>query len=75
VKKERGKCEGRKGYAEVAPELIKRIRTLRRKPKGGAKRMAFSEIAETLKREGFQSRTGRLFTAQCVAMSYARASR
>jgi DNA invertase Pin-like site-specific DNA recombinase len=73
VRKERGKCEGRKGYAEVDPDLIKRIRVLRRKPKGIAKRMPFSEIAEILKKEGYRSRTGRPFTPQGVAMILRRA--
>jgi hypothetical protein len=75
VRRERGKCEGRKAYTETDPERMKRIRALRRKPKGGAKRMPFPEIAEILNKEGFQSRTGRPFTAQGVATIFSRASR
>ncbi len=58
----------------VAPDLIKRIRTLRRKTKGTAKRMPFSEIAEIFQKDGYQSRTGRPYTAQGVAMIMSGAS-
>ena len=42
---ERGKCEGRKGYDELAPELIEEIKRLRKKPKG-KDRMTYVQVAE-----------------------------
>ena len=41
-----GKCEGRKSYREIAPEIIDEMRRLRRKPKGIVKRMTYVDIAE-----------------------------
>jgi len=62
---ERGKCEGRKGYAELAPELIEEIKRLRRKPKG-KERMTYVQIAEELNRNGFRTLMGKPFTGQAV---------
>lgn len=50
-RKKAGKCEGRKSYREAAPETVKRIQQLRRKPKGGFKRKTYKEIADILNRE------------------------
>ena len=62
---EDGKCEGRKSYAEAAPEVIREIKRLRRKPKGG-KPMTFREVADALNRQGFKTRTGKPFTGHIV---------
>lgn len=62
---ERGKCEGRKGYIDVAPELIEEIKKLRRKPKG-EDRMTYVKVAEELNRQGFRTRKGTPFTGQTV---------
>jgi len=35
IRKVKGKCEGRKGYEEVNPDLINEIKALRRKPRNG----------------------------------------
>ena len=75
MRKERSECQGRKGYAEVDLDLIKRIRSLRRKPRGVLKRMPFGEISDVLHKEGYQSRTSRPLTAQGVAMIMSRVSR
>lgn len=61
-----GKCEGRKSYAEAAPEVIQEIKRLRRKPKGSDKRRTYKEIAEELNAKGFKTRTGKAFTGQIV---------
>jgi len=60
-----GKCEGRKGYVEVAPEIIKEIKRLRRNRKGMKKR-TYIDAAEELNGQGLKTRTGRTFTGQIV---------
>ncbi len=62
---ERGKCEGQKGYSELAPEIIEEIKRLRRKPKGG-KRSTYVEIANELNRKGVKTAKGKEFTGQIV---------
>ena len=65
VKREKGKCEGRKSYKEVRPELYKRIKKLRRYRKGIGHR-SYSAIARILNTEEYKTLTGRAFTAQNV---------
>lgn len=60
-----GKCEGRKGYIEAAPEVISEIKRLRRKRKG-MRRRTYIEVAEELNREGLNTMTGKLFSGQIV---------
>ena len=60
-----GKCEGRKGYAESMPEVIKEIRRLRRKRKGMPRR-TYKAIADELNANGYQTMTGKSFTGQVV---------
>jgi len=72
VRKEKGKCEGAKGYLEVAPELVEEIRRLRRKPRGSGKRMSFQAIADHLNAQGKRSRRGLPFTRQSVASIHKR---
>ena len=66
-----GKCEGRKSYSEIAPEIIEEIKRLRRKPKG-KKAMSFNRIAEELNEKGFNSATGRPFTGNNVSTLFHR---
>ena len=61
-----GKCEGRKGYNEIASEIIQEIRFLRRKRKGH-RRMSFNRIAETLNENGLTTATGKAFTGNNVS--------
>ncbi len=62
---ERGKCEGRKSYVDVAPKVIEEIKRLRRKPKGG-RRMTYVQVAEELNRQGFETVSKKPFTGQTV---------
>ena len=62
-----GKCEGRKSYAEVAPEVIQEIKKLRRKPKGGRRR-TFEHIASMLNEQGMFTASGKAFTGNNVAV-------
>ena len=61
----RGKCEGRKGYPEAAPEIVQAIKAMRRKRKG-ARQMTCEAIAEELNRQGITTLTGRTFSGQIV---------
>jgi len=58
-----GKCEGRKGLdeSEAGREIIKRIKELHRKPKGG-QRMTYAAIADELNRQGVTTMSGKLWT-------------
>ena len=64
---ETGKCEGRKSYSEVNPEIIKEIKRLRRKSHN-RKPMPFSQIATHLNERGYRTLTGGLFTGVNVQM-------
>jgi len=66
IRARNGKCEGRKGYADVSPEVIAEIKRMRRKRKGTAKLMTYKEIAAELTRQGMKSRMGKQFTAEIV---------
>jgi DNA invertase Pin-like site-specific DNA recombinase len=65
AREERGKCEGQKGYSEIAPQTIEEIKKLRRKPKG-EKRLTYVQIAEELNRRGVKTAKGKEFTGQIV---------
>ncbi len=68
------KCEGRKGwkdYPDRKDEVLKRVRQLRKLPKGGDKRMAFEAIADTLNEEGLLSFTGLKWTGKGVTRFFA----
>ena len=60
-----GKCEGRKSYTEVMPEVIREIRRLRRKGKG-KKQRTYQMVAEELNSQGCKTMTGKAFNAQVV---------
>jgi hypothetical protein len=47
-----GKCEHRKNYREIAPNVLREIRRLRRKPKG-RKRLSFDKVAAVLIEQGY----------------------
>ena len=66
-KAETGKCEGRKSYAEIAPEVIQELRKLHRKPKG-RKRLSCKRIAEAMNEKGLKTATGKSFTGNNVAV-------
>ncbi|SPD74317.1 Resolvase, N-terminal domain protein [uncultured Desulfobacterium sp.] len=61
----RGKCEGRKGYAEAMPEVVKEIKRLRRKRKG-QDRMPYTKIAGELNSQGMTTMTGKTWTGQAI---------
>ena len=67
VRREKGRCEGRKPFGEMEGEdaILKLIHSLRRKPKGGV-RMSFAEIATKLNTGAYPSRTGRPWHPEVV---------
>lgn len=56
-----GKCEGRKSYHELNPELIAKIKQLRRKPRN-EKRLSIKKCVDSLNKSGFMTATGKPFT-------------
>ena len=67
VKREKGRCEGRKPFGEREGEAatLDLIRSLRRKSKG-TKRMAFAAIAEKLNQDGVPTRSGKPWHGEVV---------
>ena len=60
------KCEGRKSYAERAPEAVALARKLRRKrPKGG--RLSLRKVSAELARKGFLAASGKAYGAAAIA--------
>ena len=62
IRQKKGKCEGRKRYGENDPkeqEVVKRIKLMRRKRKGGLKGMSLQQIADKLNEEGIKTKTGK----------------
>jgi DNA invertase Pin-like site-specific DNA recombinase len=70
VRQQKGSCEGRKGYSDFKnpsyyEQLMKEIKKLRRKPKG-QKRMPFTQVAEELNKQKWETPSGKIFTGQIV---------
>lgn len=67
VRRETGRCEGRKPFGEREGEsaTMDRIRAMRRKPKGG-KRKSFAYIADKLNNDGVATRTGKPWHPEVV---------
>lgn len=65
IRKVKGKCEGRKAYQEVNPDLINEIKNLRRKPKN-KKRLSLNETLTTLQEKGYKTATGKDITLQIL---------
>ncbi|HYJ86399.1 MAG TPA: recombinase family protein [Pyrinomonadaceae bacterium] len=60
-----GKCEGRKSWAEINPELVRQAKQLRRKrPKGG--QLSLHGVAAELAKLGFVNERGAVFSASSV---------
>ena len=64
VRKQTGKCEGRKRYGETEEEqaVIRRMRAMRRKGRTGAKGMTLKAVAEKLNSEGIHTKDGKQWT-------------
>src|SRR5262245_16363126 len=65
IRETRGKCEGRKSYAERDPELVLAAKRLhRRSPKGH--RRSLREIARELMEMGYTNKRGAPYSASCI---------
>lgn len=67
IRRQKGRCEGRKPYGTRPGEkaILERMKQLRRKPRG-RERMSYAAIADALTREGYLSRTGKPWQASSV---------
>jgi DNA invertase Pin-like site-specific DNA recombinase len=64
VKAETGKCGGRHRFGEVDPEeqkVVRRVKLMRRKRKGGLPGMTLQQIADKLNEEGIRTKTGKMW--------------
>ena len=63
-----GRCEGPQLYGTTQEEakILKRVRYMRRKPKGHTRPSTFQSIADQLNAEGIHTRTGKTWTASLV---------
>ena len=60
-----GKCEGRKSWAEINPELVREAKRLRRRSPKGHKR-SLRDVAAELAKLGFVNQRGAQFSASSV---------
>ena len=65
---ETGRCEGVKPFGTLPgeSEAIDRMKALRRKPIGKAKRMSYAKIADVMQAEGYATRSGGAWKASTV---------
>lgn len=65
---ETGRCEGVKPFGTLPgeDEAVPRMKALRRKPIGKAKRMSYAKIAAAMQAEGFATRSGGPWRASTV---------
>ncbi len=69
IRKKKGRCEGKYPYGTLSgeTEILKRIRLMRRKPKGSdIKRRSLQSIADQLNKEGIKTRQGKMWNASLV---------
>jgi hypothetical protein len=67
VPRQRQRIEGRKGYAETNPELVREAKRLARKSPKTGKARSLREIAVELAELGFTTTSGKEFSASQVA--------
>ena len=60
-----GKCEGRKSYAELNPELVREAKRLRRRSPKGHQR-SLRDVAVELVKLGFVNQRGAAFSASSI---------
>jgi DNA invertase Pin-like site-specific DNA recombinase len=66
IRREKGRCEGRKGLKETNPLLLKKTRLLRRKNKVTGKQLGFTRISKILFEEGFKNSKGMPFDKEVL---------
>ena len=65
-RKEQGKCEGRKSYKELNPELVREARRLRRRNPVSGKQKSYDRVARKLLKVGCARAKGTVFVATQV---------
>jgi hypothetical protein len=60
-----GKCEGRKSWAEINPDLVREAKRLRRRSPKGHQR-SLRDVAAELGKLGFVNERGVMFSASSV---------
>jgi DNA invertase Pin-like site-specific DNA recombinase len=71
VREETGKCGGRRRFGEDSEEeakVVRRIKLMRRRRKGGLPGMTLQQIADTLNDEGVPTKTGKKWSRKQVLM-------
>lgn len=64
IRKEKGKCEGRKSMKESDPDTYKELKRLRRKRNGIV--LSYAKIAKKMNDNGFKTQSGKAFTGNNV---------
>ena len=64
---ETGKCEGRKSYQEMNPNLVREAKRLRRRNPKSGKRYSLQRIARELFEQGYKTSTGKPFASTQIA--------
>ena len=64
-RREVGKCEGRKSWAEINPELVREAKRLRRRSPKGHQR-SLRDVAAELAKLGFVNERGAVFSPSSV---------
>jgi len=62
-----GRCEGRKGHAEVRPVVVKLVKRLG-KPRGKTRPLSLRKISSELVRQGYLNEEGRPFNPKSIAV-------
>jgi DNA invertase Pin-like site-specific DNA recombinase len=65
-RKETGKCEGRKSWSELNPDLVREARRLRRKNPVSGKRKSFGKVATELAELGYLNSRGNQFDPSSI---------
>jgi hypothetical protein len=62
VRRQTGKCEGRKSYAERAPAMVELAKAI----KNRAGRVSLREVAAELEAQGYMAPSGQRYSASAV---------
>lgn len=63
---ETGKCEGRKSWAEINPELVREAKRLRRRNPKTGKQRSFDKVARELEELGYKNSKGDRFSRAAI---------
>lgn len=62
-----GRCEGRKGHAEVRPDVVRLVKRLG-KPRGKTRPLSLRKISAELERQGYLNEKGGQFNPKSIAV-------